>query len=100
SEDEQLDAVHHSYLPDGRRFDSGGMALVDTGALPAAKTYDTGQPSASMREIRDGLMSIAVSTRGGGLLVVSDAYYPGWRARIGSDPVPILQTDLALKGVV
>lgn len=100
SEEEQLDAVHHSYLPDGRRFDPQAMALVDAGALPAARSFDTGAASAEIREIRDGLLSVAVSTSGGGFLVLSDAFYPGWRARTGSQTLPLYRADLALRGVI
>ena len=34
------------------------------------------------------------------LLVLSDAYYPGWQAEIDGIPTEILQTNVALRGVV
>jgi hypothetical protein len=37
---------------------------------------------------------------GGGLLVGSDCWYPGWRARIDGRDTPIVRVDHALRGVV
>jgi hypothetical protein len=37
---------------------------------------------------------------GGGLLVDSDCFYPGWEARVDGREVPILRVDHALRGVV
>jgi hypothetical protein len=34
------------------------------------------------------------------LLVVADAYYPGWQADIDGAPTPLYQTNVALRGVV
>ena len=36
---------------------------------------------------------------GGGLLVVSGLFYPGWQARLDGRPVPIVQANLALRAV-
>lgn len=34
-----------------------------------------------------------------GLLVISDAWFPGWRAEVDGRPVPLLLADLAFRGV-
>jgi uncharacterized membrane protein YfhO len=36
---------------------------------------------------------------GGGLLVFSEIYYPGWRATIDGHPVPMMQVDYLLRAV-
>jgi hypothetical protein len=36
---------------------------------------------------------------GGGLLVVSGLFYPGWQARLDGQPAPIVQANLALRAV-
>jgi hypothetical protein len=45
-------------------------------------------------------MVIRVATEEPRLLVVSDTYYPGWKAAIDGAPTQILQTNVALRGVV
>jgi uncharacterized membrane protein YfhO len=42
---------------------------------------------------------LATSGRGG-LLVLSETYYPGWRAWVDDQPAAIYQTDIALRGVI
>jgi Bacterial membrane protein YfhO len=46
--------------------------------------------------------SIEVSTQASrrSLLVLSETYYPGWKARLDDQPVPIYPTDIALRGVI
>lgn len=34
-----------------------------------------------------------------GMVVLSDAYFPGWKAKLDGKPVPIYEVDLALRGV-
>ena len=40
-----------------------------------------------------------VDTGSDGLLVLSEVYYPGWRATVNGAPVPIERVDGALRGV-
>lgn len=39
-------------------------------------------------------------TSGGGVLVVSDLFYPGWKVTVDGQPCPLIQANLALRGVV
>ena len=34
-----------------------------------------------------------------GILVVSDVYHPYWRATVDGHPAPVLQVDVALRGI-
>jgi len=34
-----------------------------------------------------------------GILVLSDAWYPGWRVTVDGNPAPLLRADYALRGV-
>jgi hypothetical protein len=43
---------------------------------------------------------VDVSAGAPGLLVLTDAYYPGWQATVNGRPAPILATDVAFRGVV
>src|SRR6202030_4013269 len=40
-----------------------------------------------------------VDTGAAGLLVLSDAYYPAWQARVDGTPAEVLVVDGALRGV-
>jgi uncharacterized membrane protein YfhO len=46
--------------------------------------------------------SIEVSTQASlrSLLVLSETYYPGWKAWLDDQPTPIYPTDIALRGVI
>jgi hypothetical protein len=90
-------AIHHSLLPDGRPFDSAGMALVDAGEPGAAWAPE----GAIVRtdDVEPGRVRVKVTSNAGGFLVLSESFYPGWRARIGDRVVPVRRTNLSLQGV-
>ncbi len=50
---------------------------------------------------RDGANALAVrtDTRGPGMLVISDSYYPGWRAWMDGEPAPIHRVNYGFRGV-
>ena len=98
SEEDMLQAVHYSHLPDGRRFDAARMALVYPDTL-AETTYPEGPSTAVVRKIGDGSFTIDVATVGGGFLVLSESFYPGWKARIGDRILPVYRTNVSLQGV-
>lgn len=45
-------------------------------------------------------LDLTVSTPRASFLVLSETYYPGWRAWLDGKPVPIYQTDIAFRGIV
>ena len=44
-------------------------------------------------------MTIRVESQRAGLLVLSDTYYPGWKAYVDGQETPIYPTDVALRSV-
>ena len=80
-----VDAAFGSRLRDGRTFEPGEVALVDEGQAPAA-AYPDGERRVRVESIEDGRIRLAVASAHGGFLVLSEAYYPGWQARIGDGP--------------
>jgi hypothetical protein len=90
-------ALHHTVLPDGRQFDPAASALVDMNV--PARRYAAGPSRVQVRSISDGHISVVVSSEGGGFLVLSEAYYPGWRARIDGALTEVYLTNGALQGV-
>ena len=94
---EMLTAIHYSRLPDGRRFDPGRMALVESPQEP--QRHSTGPSTALIRSLRDGAFTIDVTSAGGGFLVLSESFYPGWRAHIDDRVLPVHRTNVSLQGV-
>ncbi|VAW34110.1 hypothetical protein MNBD_CHLOROFLEXI01-5109, partial [hydrothermal vent metagenome] len=45
-------------------------------------------------------ITIQATTEEPRLLVLSDTFYPGWQAEIDNVPTEILQTNVALRGIV
>ena len=90
--------IHASQLPDGRPFDPATMALVDEG-VAAVGQAQTGKANATVRTIEDGRIAVDVESEGGGFLVLSEAYYPGWRASLDGRDVPMMRADMSLQGL-
>lgn len=90
-------AIHSSRLPDGRPFDPATMAIVGTTA--PAQTFPPGQSSVQVVEIGDGMVAVDVSSDGGGFLVLSESFYPGWRGRVDENVVPVTLANYSMQGV-
>ncbi|HTA41679.1 MAG TPA: YfhO family protein [Bryobacteraceae bacterium] len=59
---------------------------------------ETGE-SIRFRSYEPDHMSIAVNVESAGLLVLSELYYPGWRATVNGKPAAIYRADGALRGI-
>jgi hypothetical protein len=99
AEREMLTAVHYSRLPDGSVFDPAATALVFPDTVPAT-SYPAGASAATVTAESDGSFTVDVTTAAGGFLVLSESYYPGWRARIGEQILPVHPANVSLQGVI
>ncbi len=71
------------------------------GLMPGPGAPDSIPPGdARVVSSRDEEVTVRVDARRRALLVVSDAWYPGWRARVDGASQPILRVDHAFRGVV
>lgn len=95
-----LSAVHYSLLPNGERFDYRRLALVDPEHQPPVQQWPAGTSTVRVTAIGDGDISLAVTTTTGGFLVLSENAYPGWRATIDDEDVPVYRTNVTLQGIV
>lgn len=73
--------------------------MVEPGALERT-TWPDGPRLAQVTSFEDGAVSIDVSTVGGGFLVLSEGWYPDWRARVDDRVVPIHVANVSLQGIV
>ena len=81
------------------RIDDETTDLRQTVFVDEAITCLAGEDgSAAITEYN--LNDVTITTSGGGgLLVLSDQYYPGWHATVDGDEADIVRTDVALRGV-
>lgn len=97
SDEEATAAVRYSYFPDGRRYDPVTTAIVEAGAdtspLPSARG------EARVTAIDNGRITIDVDAAAPAYLVVSEAFYPGWRATIDGERVDLDRADLMFIGL-
>jgi hypothetical protein len=106
--DEQIvKVIRDGHFPDGRPFDPRQTVLIAAGEAPDATLIDESPehaaPSAGEVRITDYQPStVELETRSAtpAVLVLSEAYYPGWRVRIDGQEAPVLRVDHALRGVV
>jgi hypothetical protein len=93
------DALYQSTLRDSRAFDPAAVALVDQEGI-GPRTYGRAPRSAAVESIVDGAIRIRASSAEGGFLILSEAYYEGWQARVDDGPLqPVIRTDFALQGI-
>ena len=83
------------------RFDPTHQAVVEGGG-PVVANLRAHAPDrvASIVSYGSQRVEIDVTTGTPGLLVLTDAYYPGWRATVNGQPSPILPADIAFRGVM
>jgi hypothetical protein len=80
-------------------FDGRRDAVVETPDPPAVQPSTT-PAEARVRRVAPTDLRIATSTTEPRLLVVSEMYYPGWRAYVDGVETPILRTNYLFRGVV
>jgi hypothetical protein len=86
-------------------FDPAHQAVVEVSGSQAAPlpSLPTDQSVARpVRLVSYGSQRIELEVPAGapGLLVLTDAYFPGWRASVNGRPAPIMPTDVAFRGVM
>ena len=87
-----------------QRIDKGGtdfhnVAILEK-PLPRKLDASASGDSVRFRSYEADSMSMDVKTAGTGLLVLSEVYYPGWKASVNGKTAEIHKVDGALRGVV
>ena len=81
-------------------FDPMTSAVVEAGASTEIPSSDEAPVPATMELYQDNEVVLRTTTSERGMLVLSDAYFPGWVAEVDGKPAPIYATDLAFRGVI
>ncbi len=85
-------------------FDPAQVAVIE-GDVPLAQLaalaegQATGGSTVDITKYQDQRVELRVTTERAGFLILSDAYYPGWKAYVDGKQVPIYPTDVALRSV-
>ena len=79
-------------------FDSRQTAIVE--APPGCSLSDApGQDSVTLTSDELDRVTFRVHAASDGFLVMSDTFYPGWRAEVDGKPLPVVRTNFALRGI-
>lgn len=81
-------------------FDPSRVALVERGCRPCAAMDRPGRAgTASLTRPDTQGIEVDVRAERPGLLVVSEAWFPGWSATVDGEPAPVLRADGLVLGV-
>jgi hypothetical protein len=78
-------------------FDPARTVLVSPGQAPATSAIGLSQP-VTITAYQPEQVTLRAS--GPGVLVLADAYYPGWEATVSGQSVPVLRANIMFRAVV
>jgi hypothetical protein len=90
-------AILRAVTADG--FDGRALALVEADEPPALAPA-TGPAEATVAEIGANRLVVTTISAEARLLVLSEMYFPGWRAAVDGAETPIYRTNYLFRGVV
>ena len=103
SESETINAIKTSILSNGKPFNPKNTALID---LKDNKHFEFKNIKSDKKEqltilkVNNSNIDILTNTESRKFLVLSDIYYPGWRAYIDNIETKIIKTNLILRGII
>jgi hypothetical protein len=96
---QKLEIIRTGKFPDGTEWDPRQTALVDH-SLPELRAPSAATGESEIIKYEPALIDVAANLQGPGLLVLSENYYPGWRAMVDGAPARILRVNYNLRAVV
>ncbi len=94
--DAAVSAIHRGITPDGRPFDPRVAAFVDDRSVRPPLSGG----SVSVTQFAGGSLGMVTVCSGPCFVISSDAWYPGWQARIDGKPASLVRADGALRGLL
>ena len=92
-----MQAVRTGVLPSGEAFELSQLVALEGQApvVPASETTVTIETVA-----RPGQLKLRLGPHQGGVLVLNDMWYPGWKAVANGGPRPVMRANAVQLGVV
>jgi len=84
---------------DDPAFDPAQTVLLAAGEAEHASARQAGSNAVTVLEQRHTSLALDVTTEAGGWLVLSEVYYPGWKAFVDGRETPVLRANLALRAI-
>jgi hypothetical protein len=94
-----LTAIRTSKLPDGRQYDPSKMALVEDSMAVMKSSVTTPTDRAEILKLAETQVKIQTQSAVPTFLILSDVYYPGWKATIDGQPTKVYETNYVQRGV-
>jgi uncharacterized membrane protein YfhO len=97
--------VHQALVPGDDAAQAAALATLDPrrqvilDAVPAPAPAGSGMEPARVTVATAKRVVVAAELATPGVLVMSDAWYPGWRVTVDGAAAPLLRADYALRGV-
>ena len=93
-----LHSVKTGHLPDGTPFDPRQEALVEDGLRYAVDHFDS-EAKVEITAYQPDQIELSSHSKSPGFLVLSEIYYPGWKAIVDGQEVATHQTNYVLRGI-
>lgn len=97
-----LATIASGTLPDGRTFDPASLALLESSPEAPDQNHSSLGASCGTAEVSyrsETSREFLLNASRGCFLVISDVFYPWWRARIDGVPADLVRADYALMGL-
>jgi hypothetical protein len=82
-----------------REFDPRSQVLLAAGQAAATQAPTQGTERVELRTYDSQQVVVSVQAPAAGYLVLTDAWYPGWRVRVDGQEAPLLRADLIFRAV-
>jgi hypothetical protein len=79
--------------------DPGQKALLEREPPDLARPDDPSSDRALVTEYEAGRIQVKTTTGAPGLLVLSEVYYPAWKAYVDGEPAPLYRADYLLRAI-
>jgi hypothetical protein len=81
-------------------FNPATTAIIEQSpALPVHKAESSVQQSVILRKYEENSADLQIATTKSSFLVFSDNYYPGWKAVLDGNEIPVYRTNYTFRGV-